>query len=78
MRGQGASTSRIHKPSLDEMGIATYHEVAPHRPGGKSPRKPDLDEMGPGPEAKPYRPGTGPRSTMGRPGQRGGWKPRGR
>ena len=23
---------RVHKPTLDEMGIATYHEVAPHRP----------------------------------------------
>ncbi|MGH6771100.1 MAG: excinuclease ABC subunit UvrB [Xanthobacteraceae bacterium] len=69
--------SRIHKPTLDEMGIATYHEVAPHRPDDKRPRKPNLDEMGPGQEAKPYRPG-GPRSTMGKPGQRGGWKPRGR
>ena len=48
--------------------------------GGKrdAPRKPTLDEMGPGPdrEAKPYRPG--PRSTSGRAGMRGGWKPRGR
>ena len=45
------------------------------RPG---PRKPTLDEMGPGPakESKPYRPG--PRSTTGRPGMRGGWRPRGR
>ncbi|MFL6822645.1 MAG: excinuclease ABC subunit UvrB, partial [Xanthobacteraceae bacterium] len=42
------------------------------------PRKPTLDEMGPGPdkESKPYRPG--PRSTTGRPGMRGGWRPRGR
>ena len=41
-------------------------------------RKPTLDEMGPGPqkESKPYRPG--PRSTTGRPGMRGGWRPRGR
>jgi excinuclease ABC subunit B len=70
--------SRIHKPSLDEMGIALSHEVAPHRPDDKRPRKPDLDEMGPGPEARPYRPGGGPRSTGGKPGQRGGWKPRGR
>jgi excinuclease ABC subunit B len=37
------------------------------------PRKPTLDEMGPGPESAPYR---GPRSTMGRPGMRGGFKPR--
>jgi excinuclease ABC subunit B len=78
VRGQGASTSRVHKPTLDEMGIATYHEVAPHRPDDKRPRKPNLDEMGPGPETKPYRPGTGPRSTGGKAGMRGGWKPRGR
>jgi excinuclease ABC subunit B len=82
-------TSRIHKPSLDEMGIALSHEVAPHRPDDKRPRKPNLDEMGPGPESRPHRPGTsppaearsakgGPRSTAGKPGQRGGFRPRGR
>jgi excinuclease ABC subunit B len=37
------------------------------------PRKPNLDEMGPGPESAPYR---APRSTMGKPGMRGGFKPR--
>jgi len=44
----------------------------------EGPRKPTLDEMGPGPhkESKPYRPG--PRSTSGRAGMRGGWRPRGR
>ena len=44
----------------------------------EAPRKPTLDEMGPGPdkESKPYRPG--PRSTSGRAGMRGGWRPRGR
>ena len=64
------------------MGIALYHETLPHRPGAKgskrdAPRKPTLDEMGPGPdrESKPYR---GPRSTSGRPGMRGGFKRRGR
>ena len=78
----GAGRSKVHKPALDEMGIALYHEVAPHRPGkgGKrdAPRKPTLDEMGPGPdrESKPYRPG--PRSTTGRAGMRGGWRPKGR
>jgi len=77
VKGQPGSVSRIHKPSLDEMGIATYHEVTPHRPDDKRPRKPDLDEMGPGPESKPYR-STGPRSTGGKAGQRGGWRPRGR
>jgi excinuclease ABC subunit B len=75
---RGGVASKVHKPELDEMGIAVWHEVAPHRPGGKreGPRKPNLDEMGPGPESKPYRPG--PRSTTGRPGMRGGWRPRGR
>jgi len=74
----GARGSKVHKPALDEMGIALHHEVAPHRPGRERPRKPTLDEMGPGPEreSKPYRPG--PRSTSGRAGMRGGWRPRGR
>jgi excinuclease ABC subunit B len=79
-RGGGGGTSRVHKPALDEMGIALYHETLPHRPGAKggkreAPRKPTLDEMGPGPESKPFR---GPRSTSGRPGMRGGFKRRGR
>jgi excinuclease ABC subunit B len=69
--------SRVHKPSLDEMGIATYHEVAPHRPGTKRPRKPGLDEMGPGVEAIPHGK-TGPRSKLGRPGMHGGFKRKGR
>ena len=79
---KGKDVSRPHKPHLDEMGIATYHEVVPHRPGAKGgkregPRKPTLDEMGPGPESKPYRPGSSaaPRSTTGKPGMHGGWKP---
>ena len=39
--------------------------------------KPDLDEMGPGVESVPAkRDPSGPRSTLGRPGMRGGWKPR--
>lgn len=71
------------------MGIALYHEVAPHRAGGRNaPRKPNLDEMGPGVESVPgQRSGlpdearsakSGPRSTLGRPGMHGGFKPRGR
>jgi hypothetical protein len=80
----GGARSKVHKPELDEMGIALYHESLPYRPGGQGakgstrepPRKPDLDEMGPQRESKPYRPG--PRSTSGRAGMRGGWKPRGR
>jgi excinuclease ABC subunit B len=115
----GATGSKIHKPSLDEMGIATWHEVKPARegrakpskpsspsplggeggahraPGGGTaarPRKPTLDEMGPGPESRIYQPtssreagpefgrvikdGDTPRSTGGAPGRRGGWKKR--
>ncbi len=81
----GGSRSKVHKPHLDEMGIALHHEVAPHRAGGSggtkrgAPRKPSLDEMGPGVESVPSgRDRSGPRSTLGRPGMRGGWKPRGR
>jgi excinuclease ABC subunit B len=78
-RGEGRAgrgeASKVHKPSLDEMGIALYHEVAPHRPG--APRKPNLDEMGPGVESIPAKGDrSGPRSSLGRPGMRGGWKPR--
>jgi excinuclease ABC subunit B len=76
-----SGASKIHKPALDEMGIALHHEVAPHRPGANrhgAPRKPTLDEMGPGVEAVPAKPrdASSPRSTLGRPGMRGGWKPR--
>lgn len=91
-RGRGGKsgkvdTSRPHKPTLDEMGVASYHEVLPDRPGGKgkskrdkrdAPHFPDLDSMGPGTESVPYREGsdgpkTGPRSNLGKPGMRGGW-----
>ena len=73
-RNAAASTS----PSLDEMGIALSHEVAPHRPDDKRPRKPDARRDGPRPGSEALSAGTGPRSTGGKPGQRGGWKPRGR
>jgi excinuclease ABC subunit B len=81
-RGGVSPGSKVHKPDLDEMGIALYHEVAPYRPGREGakrerPRKPTLDEMGPGIESIPAK-RTGPRSTTGKPGMRGGWKPRGR
>ena len=48
-------TSRPHKPHLDEMGIATWHEVKPAGGGSRreGPRKPNLDEMGPGVESIP-------------------------
>jgi len=75
---RGGARQGPHKPTLDEMGIALSHEVAPHRPGGRgAPRKPDLDEMGPGVESIPgKRDSASPRSTLGRPGMRGGFKPR--
>ncbi|MGZ5853625.1 MAG: excinuclease ABC subunit UvrB [Xanthobacteraceae bacterium] len=77
--GRGGVKSRVHKPDLGEMGIALFHEVEPDRPGAKrnAPRKPGLDEMGPGTESAPVR-SSGARSTMGRPGMRGGFKRRGR
>ncbi len=57
--GWGEGQSRVHKPSLDEMGIATWHEVKPDRAGATKPtraRKPTLDEMGPGAESRIYKP----------------------
>jgi excinuclease ABC subunit B len=51
--------SRVHKPDLDEMGIATWHEVKPARAKQARPRKPTLDEMGPGTESRIYRPNQG-------------------
>jgi excinuclease ABC subunit B len=73
------------------MGIATWHEVKPSRSSSSTsplegevgakrregaPRKPSLDEMGPGVESVPAQGGdnTGPRSKLGRPGQHGGFK----
>jgi excinuclease ABC subunit B len=63
------------------MGIALHHEVAPHRAGAgagrNAPRKPNLDEMGSGVESIPgKRDPSGPRSTLGKPGMHGGFKPR--
>ena len=58
-KSKPGSKSRIHKPSLDEMGIATWHEVKPDRAEAKKPsraRKPTLDEMGPGSESRIYKP----------------------
>jgi excinuclease ABC subunit B len=73
-RGATAATSsRAHKPDLDEMGIALSHERQVFRERGA--RKPTLDEMGPGTESAPYRPGkTSRHSTGGKPGTRGGWR----
>ncbi len=77
-------SSRIHKPDLDEMGIATWHEVKPVQ--GKRPRKPAAGETGSSGGSKIFQPtnsresgpefGPAPRSTGGAPGHRGGWKKR--
>jgi excinuclease ABC subunit B len=85
-RRGGAARQGPHKPALDEMGIALFHEIKPARDAAaatgrqaRGPRKPTLDEMGPGVESIPGKPQdktSGPRSTLGRPGMRGGWKPR--
>jgi excinuclease ABC subunit B len=71
----------IDDPTAKAIAISRGGGGASLPPSGKwaradGPRKPSLDEMGPGPdkESKPYRPG--PRSTTGRAGMRGGWKPR--
>ncbi|MFN3657469.1 MAG: excinuclease ABC subunit UvrB [Pseudolabrys sp.] len=82
--GSGSDVSRPHKPHLDEMGIATWHEFKPARDAKNAPRKPSLDEMGPGVESVPAKKEglpdearsakAGPRSTMGRPGQHGGFR----
>ncbi|MBR1221903.1 excinuclease ABC subunit UvrB [Bradyrhizobium sp. U87765 SZCCT0131] len=60
-------------------GSRKYGDAANLPPGqtkGSRARKPGLDEMGPGPESRPYRPGASPRSSAGAPGKRGGWKRR--
>jgi len=56
-------------------GARKYGDAANLPPRTRA-RKPDLDEMGPGPESRPYRPGAAPRSSGGAPGHRGRWKKR--
>jgi excinuclease ABC subunit B len=63
--------SRAPSPRLRGEGGGEGQRAAGARSNG--PRKPALDEMGPGPESAPYR---GPRSTLGKPGMRGGFKPK--
>jgi excinuclease ABC subunit B len=81
-RGEGrstgsASTSKVHKPHLDEMHGP---ESLPYREGSTLPKKPfggtsriiqPTDSRQSGPEFGPS-----PRSTGGAPGKRGGWKKR--
>jgi excinuclease ABC subunit B len=75
--GARGGASRVHKPALDEMGIALSHEVAPHRPGRRQEaRSAPGSTAGAGSGAE--NPRNGPRSTLGRPGMRGGFKPRAR
>ena len=62
--GKSSSRRALRAPSPRSPG---------QRGGDRGPHKPDLDEMGPGTESVPYR---GPRSTLGRAGMRGGWKPK--
>ncbi|MEP6841334.1 MAG: UvrB/UvrC motif-containing protein, partial [Bradyrhizobium sp.] len=73
----GSSTSKVHKPHLDEMHGP---ESLPFRPGGELPTKPfgstskviqPTDSRQSGPEFGPS-----PRSSGGAPGHRGGWKKR--
>src|SRR5690349_5631733 len=74
---------RLRATELAVIDDPTAKRIVPASPGragstrearraSSGPRKPTLDEMGPGAESAPYR---GPRSTMGRPGMRGGFKP---
>jgi excinuclease ABC subunit B len=77
------SSSKVHKPHLDEMHGP---ESLPYRPGRANPRKSALDDLGPGPASKIFQPtdsrqsgpefGPTPRSSGGAPGHRGGWKKR--
>ncbi len=60
------------KVSPPAPGGAGARRLGPHRQG---PHKPSLDQMGPGVEAIP-KAKQGPRSTLGRPGMRGGFRPR--
>ena len=63
---------RLRATELAVTDDPTAKRPAPPSPGARGPRKPTLDEMGPGPESAAYRT---PRSTLGKPGMRGGFKP---
>jgi excinuclease ABC subunit B len=79
----GASSSKVHKPHLDEMHGP---ESLPFRPNRASQRKPSPDDIGAGSGSKIFQPtdsrqsgpefGPAPRSSGGAPGHRGGWKKR--
>jgi len=68
---------RLRATELAVTDDPTAKSAVPVGRGGgrEGPRKPSLDRMGPGIEAIPQSK-PGPRSTLGRPGMRGGFKPR--
>jgi excinuclease ABC subunit B len=77
VKATGASTSKVHKPHLDEMHGP---ESLPYRADRALPEKPfgdrskilqPTDSRQSGPEFGPS-----PRSSGGAPGKRGGWKRR--
>jgi excinuclease ABC subunit B len=74
-----AARLRDEVKRLRAMELAVVDDPTAKRPAlpansRKGPRKPNLDEMGPGVEAIPHR----GRSTLGKPGMRGGFKRKGR
>jgi excinuclease ABC subunit B len=73
-----AARLRDELKRLRATELAVLDDPTAKQPGMslvRGPRKPSLDEMGPGKESIPYR---GPRSSLGRPGMRGGFKRKGR
>ncbi|MGD9846632.1 MAG: excinuclease ABC subunit UvrB [Variibacter sp.] len=69
------TVKRIPSAGRGTGGIRAPAPLPRGRQESRGPRKPNLDEMGPGTESIPSRPS---RSTLGRPGMRGGWKKKGR
>jgi excinuclease ABC subunit B len=67
----------VDDPTAKRPSIGGSRAVARQGEGGRrdGPRKPGLNEMGPGVESIPARK---PGSTLGRPGMRGGFKRKGR
>jgi excinuclease ABC subunit B len=66
---------RLRATELAVIDDPTAKYPSPTGTQRRGPRLPTLDATGPGVEAIP-RDKSGPRSTLGRPGMRGGWKPR--
>jgi excinuclease ABC subunit B len=67
----------VDDPTAKVVRLPVKGSPASARSAKAGPRKPTLDEMGPGMESKLFRPGAAsPRSTTGKPGQHGGWKPK--